>query len=912
MKKIYKQLIAAAMLLMAGNAFASGGPDAYGYTWMTSADAGGPTYNWVDITTKPGVQTVTGLADDNSTASMINIGFNFHYYWSDYSQMKVGSNGWVAFNNVSNIASCFPTIPTAGGAADNYLALLMSDLNFTGAGNPGSVKYWSNSVDTFIISYLNVPYWSVNSPGWTGANSFQVILCKSDSSITYQYGSLSTLPANAACVDMTVGIENSTGAIGLQVFSDAAPSSSFAIKFDYPAVVLLSIQDPVTRWNANSANKAEFIPNNTPYTVMSNFMNNGNTAVTTSISLQADILNSASANVYTSSGSVPTLSAGDDTTFIFSPAWTPTAAGQYSFSATLTNSQDVNAANNINTTELEVVDVCASSMILNYATTGTPNGSLNWNGGANDDGAAVYFKPPVYPYTISQLEYYITSNVGDGFIAQLYADNGANGGPGTLLFTQNVAAGSVLTNAWNTVTVSTPVTLSSGGFYVVWLQGGTTIFLGTESNGPLSHQNYEILDGGWASYRNNDTRDIYIRATINNFSGTPVASYTSSQNLLNAAFTNTSYGPGATYSWDFGDANTSTLTNPSHTYAAAGTYTVCLTVTNTCGNNQSCQSVVVCNQPVAAYAPAAAALAVNFTDMSTGTVDSWAWDFGDGNTSTQQNPAHTYATAGTYTVCLVTSNSCGYADTICQSIMVCAAPVAAFSTSDALTSITLTDMSTGTVDAWAWDFGDGNTSTSQNPSNTYSAAGTYNVCLTISNACGDQDNICQQVTVCDALVAGFTLSSNNDTVFVNDATSGAATTWMWDFGDGNTSSQQNDNHVYAGGGTYTVCLTTTDACGNSDSSCQQVTILITSVSDISAVGFNAYPNPVIDMISLDMTNLVQDAKVDILDVSGKQVAHYTALSGKQVTLDVSSLSPGMYFIRLNDTKGAHTTYFVKQ
>lgn len=773
MKKIYKQLIVVAMLFIAGNTFASGGPDAYGYTWMTSSDPGGPAYSWIDITTKPGVQAVTGLADDNSAPSMINIGFSFHYYWNDYTQMKVGSNGWVSFNNVSNIASCFPTIPTAGGAADNYLALLMSDLNFTGTANPGSVKYWSNNIDTFIVSYINVPYWTVNSPGWAGPNSFQLILCKNDSSLTYQYGSVNTVPANAACVDITVGMENSNGSIGLQVYSDVTPPSNFAIKFDYPSVVLLSIQDPLANWNANSANKAEIIPNNTAYNVMSNFKNNGNTAVTTSTSVQANILNSASANVYNSSGSIPSLNAGDDTTVTFSPVWTPTAAGQYSFSATLSNSQDVNTANNTNTIEIEVVDICASTMLLNYVTSGTPSGSLNWNGGANDDGAAVYFKPPVYPYTVSQLQYYISSNVSDGYIAQVYADNGANGGPGTLLFTQNVAAASVINNAWNAVNISSPVTLSSGGFYVVWLQGGTTIFLGTETAGPLSHHNYEILDGSWAAYRNNDTRDIYIRASINNFSGSPAAAFSSSQNLLSASFINSSYGPGMTSAWDFGDGNTSTLANPSHTYTTPGTYNVCLTGTNACGSNQLCQSVVVCSQPAASYAVTDNLLSATFTDASTGTVDTWAWDFGDGNVSTQQSPSHTYAAAGTYNVCLITSNSCGYSDTICQTITVCSAPAAAFNASTNLTSLMLTDMTSGNVAAWAWDFGDGNTSTQQDPSHTFSSAGTYTVCLVVTNVCGDQDTVCQQVTVCDALTAASAITSDADTVFVNDVSTGS-------------------------------------------------------------------------------------------------------------------------------------------
>ena len=86
---------------------------------------------------------MTGLSDDNSVAA-VQMGFNFHYYWVDYNKVNIGSNGWISFNNVGNIASCFPDMPAAGGSGDNYVAPFMTDLNlFTGlgaAGNPGKFR----------------------------------------------------------------------------------------------------------------------------------------------------------------------------------------------------------------------------------------------------------------------------------------------------------------------------------------------------------------------------------------------------------------------------------------------------------------------------------------------------------------------------------------------------------------------------------------------------------------------------------------------------------------------------------------------------------------------------------------------------------------------------------------------------
>ncbi len=146
-----------------------------------------------------------------------------------------------------------------------------------------------------------------------------------------------------------------------------------------------------------------------------------------------------------------------------------------------------------------------------------------------------------------------------------------------------------------------------------------------------------------------------------------------------------------------------------------------------------------------------APLTVNFTDLSTNTPDTWSWDFGDGGTSTAQNPSYTYDVAGTYTVSLTASNCAGSdvaskTNYIAVSEPPCTAitPVADFSgsptTGDAPLTVNFTDLSTNTPDTWSWDFGDGGTSTSQNPSYTYDVAGTYTVILTASNCAGSNIN----------------------------------------------------------------------------------------------------------------------------------------------------------------------------
>lgn len=134
-------------------------------------------------------------------------------------------------------------------------------------------------------------------------------------------------------------------------------------------------------------------------------------------------------------------------------------------------------------------------------------------------------------------------------------------------------------------------------------------------------------------------------------------------------------------------------------------------------------------------------LTVNFTDQSTGDITDWSWDFGDGATSTAQNPTHDYANPGTYTVSLTVTGP-GGSDTNTKTDYITVedpAVTADFSgtptTGDAPLDVSFTDQSTGAT-SWSWDFGDGGTSTAQNPTHTYTTAGVYTVTLTASNACG--------------------------------------------------------------------------------------------------------------------------------------------------------------------------------
>jgi subtilisin family serine protease len=163
--------------------------------------------------------------------------------------------------------------------------------------------------------------------------------------------------------------------------------------------------------------------------------------------------------------------------------------------------------------------------------------------------------------------------------------------------------------------------------------------------------------------------------------------------------------------------------------------------------------------PTAAFTQSCSNLACSFADRSTdvdGSIVAWRWDFGNGATSSVQNPSNSYATAGTYTVRLTVTDNAGATASTSAVVTVSApvvtnlAPVARFTTSCTSLACTFTDQSydnDGTIAAWRWDFGNGVTSTTRNPSYSYPAAGTYTVRLTVTDNAGATGTIASSVTV---------------------------------------------------------------------------------------------------------------------------------------------------------------------
>jgi PKD repeat protein len=305
----------------------------------------------------------------------------------------------------------------------------------------------------------------------------------------------------------------------------------------------------------------------------------------------------------------------------------------------------------------------------------------------------------------------------------------------------------------------------------------------------------------------------------------PTAGFTASSNSgcapLTVQFTNTSSSNATSFDWQFpgGTPSSSTAqTPPAIVYAVPGTYTVTLTASNSAGSSTSTQTIVVNGGPTANFSATVSGLTATFVNgSSNGTT--YDWTFGDGGSSSDANPTHDYAADGTYTVVLTATNSCG-TSTFTQNVVITTAPGAGFSVSTssgcAVLTVNFTDISSGNPVSWAWDFPGGtpSSSTEQNPTVQYSVSGVYDVTLVVTSVGGGTSSFTQPgiITVNGTPLAGFTSSSNGSTVsFAN--TSSNATSYVWNFGDGSSSMEENPSHTYLTDGEYTVTLLATNNCG---------------------------------------------------------------------------------------------------
>ncbi|MCF8246432.1 MAG: choice-of-anchor B family protein [Saprospiraceae bacterium] len=366
------------------------------------------------------------------------------------------------------------------------------------------------------------------------------------------------------------------------------------------------------------------------------------------------------------------------------------------------------------------------------------------------------------------------------------------------------------------------------------------------------------------------------------------------------------------WEWTFegGTPATSTEQNPTVVYNTPGTFDVSLTVTTQTATVYTIDRpnlITIGQAPVAGFTNTVGSNVIAFTNGSVG-ASTYAWDFGDGNTSSQANPSNTYTATGLYPVTLTVTNACG-SDTFTQDVQVLAVPpTATFTLSGtngcAPFTVDFTSAPVGNPDTYSWTFPGGtpSSSTDPNPTVVYNTVGTFSVQLTVTNPAGTNTaSLNQGITVGASPSALFSFGvAQYNATFTNG--SAGATSYVWTFGDGNSSTEANPTHTYAANGQYEVTLEATNECGFAVFT-QTVNINVSGTEFLDEAGYslNASPNPFSHqlMVSYELPNESTTANLLIFNVLGEQVGD-VALSGNvgNAAIGEKITGSGVYFIRL--------------
>lgn len=406
-------------------------------------------------------------------------------------------------------------------------------------------------------------------------------------------------------------------------------------------------------------------------------------------------------------------------------------------------------------------------------------------------------------------------------------------------------------------------------------------------------------------------------------------------------FTSNGMGSASLINWDFGDGHFSTSMSPTHIYSNPGFYTVSLYVYD---EVTGCMDFI--KQPIL-VGNAGNDVEANFIynanlntrevecfDQSMGENLTYLWDYGNGFTSTEQNPVYQYSEGSFQNICLTVTNDAGISNTKCKNVQVantndCSASFM-FAVDDENSTVFFTDNSTGSYSTWDWNFGDGATSSDANPTHTYAEAGYYIVHLRIGDGKGEYSDFIDVVNVgveAAGLQAGF--GFNQWDVFdVKDgypadfigASFGNAPSMQWDFGDNSAlnTTTSTPTHEFAEGGIYNVCFTVSDPLTDHEATyCREIEITTSSVdeTEIPQIFLTVAPNPVANFAEINYS-LTEAQHVTLAIFDSKGVLLKTIETGHQtvgahrITFDTSELANGVYYIRLQNNDETFTTPIV--
>ncbi|AKJ38402.1 PKD domain-containing protein [Methanosarcina barkeri] len=793
-------------------------PDDTEYTGSTSFGTSSLASGWssanltaIYLASKDGVYTFNGTTLDSGVASGSYYGSNT---WNISSLLGAGQDSAFAYNKQGSnyykiplalmsvrYTSASPELPTADFKADVTSGTAPLTVNFTDQSTVSPTSWFWDFGDGTNATDQNA------SHTYTSAGNYTVNLTVeneggSDSEVKTEYIRVNEPLPGAPAANFTANVTSGTAPLTVQ-FTDASTGtiSSYSWDFDNDGTVDSTEQNPIYTYDAAGN-----------YTVNLTVANEGgnDSEVKTDYIVVSEPLPGAPVANFTAnvtSGTVP-----------LDVQFTDASTGNIS-----SYSWDFDNDGTIDSIEQNPI----------YTYTAAGNYTVNLtvaNAGGSDSEV--------------KTEYIVVSEPhSEAPVANFTANRTSGKAPLEVQFT-DASTGNISSYSWDFDNDRTVDSTEQSPLYTYASAGTYTVNLtvtGSDGNDSEVKTDYIIVSEP--------------------LSGSPVANFTANRTSgkapLDVQFTDASIGNISTYSWDFNNDGTidSTEQNPIYTYAAAGTYTVNLTVSNADGNDSEVKTGYIKVSSLSSAKPVAnfsanptsgkTPLNVKFTDTSTGSPTSWFWNFGDGSKSYRQDPIHKYSKAGIYTVNLTVKNAKGR-NTVTKTdyIKVITKPVANFTSS--VTSgktplnVKFTDTSTGIPAKWIWDFGDGSKSFHQNPIHKYSKAGIYTVNLTVKNAKGRNTvTKTEYIKVITKPVANFTSSVTSGKaplkVTFTDTSTGIPDKWIWDFGDGSKSSHQNLTHKYSKAGTYTVNLTVKNAKGrNTVTKTEYIKVVTKPVADFSA------------------------------------------------------------------------------
>ncbi len=405
----------------------------------------------------------------------------------------------------------------------------------------------------------------------------------------------------------------------------------------------------------------------------------------------------------------------------------------------------------------------------------------------------------------------------------------------------------------------------------------------------------------------------------------------------------------ALWSWDFGDGTESSSYSPTHTYSTDTSRLVTLSVIfGDCTAEYSSMIYMGDDywgddcEAMFSFSPIDPAMLTfefwNYSWQGRDSIQNFEWNFGDGATSNEENPIHTYQESGQYKVSLlITTNNC-----TSTSNEIVYAGDSAWYPSDCQSLFWFSENQNNGLDiqfvdisstaypiiSWSWGFGDNTTSFMQNPNHIYSADGQYDVTLTVlTEYC--ESNFTTQITIeeatvfCDEFNAMFVPEIIDDTIYFHDLTIGNPTQWFWDFGDDDYSELQNPVHVFDELGVHEVAFASGNGnCANSlimeiDISNNIIVMAyalpydFSSIEKIKNIEFDIFPNPAKEFININKPKDI-NGTIFIYNSSG-QLMFETVFDKTEETkqIDISTFQTGIYIIKFSSDFDFGVTKFVK-